>query len=243
MARIYVPDWALASTERILGELLPLLSRPAGPVTDEERFARYRKKLAVLSADTRAAARSDTLAADIAAIVEGYGEAVADKRAVITGLERLVTAARGIVYSPATCASERARQGNEQAIALLFETLAIAGQAAALAALVPRSSDEATRYRLGFGRSCRLAIERAGDGGQLEVARALRELSGSIARDMIERGRPLARIVGYETTRPLPAVTLAHLLYSDASRRDELVGENDTDHPAFMPMSGRAYSR
>lgn len=243
MAYAPVPDYVLASTERILGELLPLLARPAAAVTDAAEFARYRQRLETLAEDTRAAARSDTLAEDLAALIDGYRAAVDDPRAVIDGLERLVTAARGVVYVTATCATEEIQRRNEEALALLFETLAIAAQGAALADLVPRSSDEANRYRLRFGRSCRLAIERAGDGGQMPVARALRELGGAIARDMIERGRPLARIVGYETAVRLPAVTLAHLLYQDAGRRDELAAENETDHPGFMPRAGTAYSR
>jgi len=87
-------------------------------------------------------------------------------------------------------------------------------------------------------------IERASDRDDVEVIRALRDAQSWLVRDLIERGRPLARMVDYGTAVPLPAVVLAHMLYQDAGRADELRGENPQhDHPAFMPMSGRALTR
>ena len=62
-------------------------------------------------------------------------------------------------------------------------------------------------------------------------------------RDLTERGRPLPRYVTFETGLPLPAVVLAHRLYQDAGRADELAAENDAAHPAFMPTAGRALSQ
>jgi len=238
-----VPETVLDAVGDVLRHLLPLLARAPGPVGDAARHARMRKVLDGLLADTRAAARSDTLAVDIAEIIDGYRASSSDPRAVIEGLERLVTASRGIAITYPTCATLAFQALDEASMCLLFETLGVAAQAEALSSLVPRSWDEATAYRLRFTRSCKLAIERAGDVGQMETARSLREVMGAIARDMIERGRPLARIVRYETALPVPAVALAHLLYQDAARRDELVAENSPEHPAFMPMSGRAYSR
>lgn len=238
-----VPDYILDSVEVILVDLLPLLRRAPGPVTAEEDFARYRKSLKNLADDTRAAARSETLADDIAAIVAGFASVSTDTRATIEALERVVTAARGIAFTEATCATLKVQRANEQALALLFETLAIAAQAETLGKIEFRSVGEAKKYRLRFGRSIALAIERASDAGQIDVARSLREVSGRIVRDIIERGRPLPRVVNYETAVPLPADTLAHLLYQDAGRREQLLDENETDHPAFMPRVGRAYSR
>ena len=123
-------------------------------------------------------------------------------------------------------------------------TPSLAGQAQAVSAVALRSHDEAQRLRARLVRSFDVGLDRASDRGDIEVMRLLRETLGKLARDLIERGRPLARIVSYETAVPLPAVVLAHMLYQDASRADELMAENAAhDHPAFMPMTGRAYSR
>lgn len=238
------PDYVLAASQRILAAVLPLFKRTPGAVADADAYAAYRRLVDRLLADTRAAARSATLADDLAAIVDGYRTAAGDMRAVLDGLDRVVVAARAVVPVTARTATLAQQRSNELALAGYLECLAIAGQAQAVAAVTLRSHDEAQRLRARLVRSFDVAVDRASDRGDIEVLRLLRETLGKIARDLIERGRPLARIVAYETAVPLPAVVLAHMLYQDGARADELVAENaGHDHPSFMPAAGRAYSR
>lgn len=238
------PDYVLGATARILGDVLPLYRRTPGGVADGAAYSTYRRIIDRVLADTRAAARSATLADDLAAIASGYRLAAADMRAVIAGFDRVIVAARAVVPVTARSATLAQQRANEIALAGFIECLALAEQAQAVAVLVLRSHDEAARYRAALVRSYDLAVDRASDRGDAAVLRALRETLGKLARDLIERGRPLARIVAYETAVPLPAVVIAHRLYQDAARADELIDENSgTDHPAFLPMAGRAYSR
>jgi len=242
--RVYTPDYVFDATARILKAMLLLFRRTPGPIADAVAYAAYRRTLEVLIADTRAAARSATLAADLAAIAAGYRAAAADMRAVIRGLERVPVAARAFQPVEARTATLARQRENEMALCLTFEALALAEIANAVAALTPRSHDEASQLRGRLGRTFDLAIERASEQGAIAVMRALRDAQAKLTRDLIERGRPLARIVAYETAVPLPAVVIAHRLYQDASRADELRDENSgTDHPSFMPTAGRAYSR
>jgi prophage DNA circulation protein len=238
------PDYVLAGVARLLGLVLPLFSRTPGPVADAALYAGYRRRLAELAGDVRAAARSETLAQDLAEIVDAYRAASASPEAVIVGLEAVVVAVRG--FQPVAAANRvRARQrAVEMRIAGLVEGLAVAAAVRAVADVVVTSYDQAERLRLRMRRLVDLAVERAADAEETLVVRALRDAGGWVARDLIERGRPLARIVTYTTGTPLPAVTLAHKLYQDAGRADELVAANPAhDHPAFMPMRGRALSR
>lgn len=244
MTRTFVPDYILGASQRILTALLPLFERTPGAITDLEDYARYRRDIRVLKADTRAAARREDLADRVAGIAASYRMCSADPRAVIDGLERVAVAARAFVPTTGRTAAARQQAINEQALCLLFEGVALAEIGNAVASLIPRSHDEALRLRQRLGRTFDIAIERASDQGAADVQRALRECQGRLVRDLIERGRPLARVVSYQTAIPLPAVVLAHRLYQDAGRADELRAENSaTDHPAFMPFSGRAYSR
>lgn len=238
------PDYILAGAARLLSSLLPLFLRTPGAVSDVSRYATMRATVRRLLDDTRAAARSNTLADDLATIASNYRRSSDDPRAVIDGLLRVAIAARAFQPVEARSAVLLLQRTNEQVLTLLIESLALAECAQACAALVPRSNEDATRLRRVLTENFDRAIERAADFGHAMVLRALRDAQGKVARDLIERGRPLAHVVGYETATPLPAVVLAHRLYQDASRRDELTLENSaTDHPAFMPMTGRAYSR
>jgi len=244
MSRIYVPDHILGATARILTALLPLFERTPGGIADPDGYARYRRDIRALKSDTRAASRRADLAAVLASIAAGYRSCSSDMRAVIAGLERVVVQSRAFQPVPGSTASSRQQAINEQALTMLFEGLALAEIANAVSAMIPRSHDEAAQLRLRLGRTFDVAIERASDQGATDILRALRACQGRLVRDLIERGRPLARVVSYETAVPLPAVVLAHRLYQDAARADELRAENSaTDHPAFMPMQGRAYSR
>jgi len=239
-----LPDYVLDATARILTAILPLFERTPGPIADATLFSSYRRTVSRLKADTRAAARSLKLAEDVAGIAAGYRMAAVDMRAVIKGLERVVVAARVQPLTEARSGTLARQRENEKALLLLFECLALAEAGNAISALAPRSYDEAASLRQRLGRAFDVSIERASDFGALDLMRPLRETQAALTRDMIERGRPLARLVTYETAVPLPSEVLAHRFYQDPSRAEELRAENGaTDHPAFMPMHGRAYSR
>lgn len=239
-----LPDYVLDATARILGALVPLFERTPGPVADTARFSAYRRLARALKSDTRAAARSTSLAADIAAIAEGYRVAARDMRAVIQGLERVVVAARAQLLTEARCATLARQRENERTLLLLFEAVALAEAGNAVSAFAPRSHDEASQLRLRLGRAYDVTIERASDMGAFDLMGPLRAAQAALTRDLIERGRPLARLVAYQTGVPLPSVVLAHRFYQDAGRAAELSAENGgTDHPSFLPMRGRAYSR
>lgn len=239
-----IPDYVFTATARMLDALLPKFKRTPGAIADEALYAAYQRDVRELLADTRAAARSASLASDIASIAASYRKASGEPRLVIAGLLRVTVGARAFQPVAARTATLAKQRLNEQILALVFEATALAEAANAVASLIPRSSEESRALRQNLSREFDLTIERAADFGQPYMLRALRELHGKTVRDLIERGRPLARIVTFETVLPLPAVVLAHRLYQDAGRRDELTSENAaTDHPAFMPSVGRAYSR
>jgi prophage DNA circulation protein len=242
--KAYTPDYVLDGTARILGVLLPLFLRTPGVTVDGDSYAEYRHSVATLLGDRRAAARLSDLGARVAAIAAGYRQSTNDMRGALVGLERVVVAARAIQPAEARSAVLARQRGTEMALLLLFEIVAASEMANAVATLVPRSHDEAVALRQRMGRLLDLAIERAADQDAVPVMRALRDVQAKVTRDLIERGRPLARVVSYATGVPLPAVVLAHRFYQDAGRADELRAENaGTDHPGFMPMAGRAYSQ
>lgn len=67
-----------------------------------------------------------------------------------------------------------------------------------------------------------------------EVYVALAELRAAVIRDISSRGADLARIVSYVPPVTLPALVIAHRLYGDADRADEIIGRNALRHPGFV---------
>lgn len=238
------PDYVLAGAARLLAVVLPLYERTPGGIADDRLYSAYRRAVAALKRDPRAAARNALLGETLANVTNAYRRASADPQAVFDGLERLAVATRAFVPVAGSSAPQVRQRGVELALAGLVEALAVAEAAQAVAVVPVTSREQADRLRHRAGRLITLAIERAADRNAADVQRRLVTLGGWVARDLIERGRPLSHLVGYETAVPLPAAVLAHKLYADAGRMTELVRQNAShDHPSFMPLSGVALSR
>ena len=120
--------------------------------------------------------------------------------------------------------------------------LALVEQSRVITVLAFGSRDEAQLLAAEISAAFDSAISTAADLGEMEVLRAMTVLHGAVIRDLTERGRPLARVVRYTSAEPEPSLVLAHRLYADADRADELVAFNQAVHPAFMPNGGQALS-
>jgi prophage DNA circulation protein len=68
-----------------------------------------------------------------------------------------------------------------------------------------------------------------------EVATALTQMRAAVVRDVAARAEFLLKRASYTPKTVLPALVLAHRIYQDANRADELVARNDVSHPAFVP--------
>jgi len=79
------------------------------------------------------------------------------------------------------------------------------------------------------------AEELAGDTLHSELFMRFISLRGAVMRDLTERSRPLPSMMALTFPKSLPSLALAHRLYGDAGRADELIAENSVLHPGFMP--------
>jgi prophage DNA circulation protein len=73
--------------------------------------------------------------------------------------------------------------------------------------------------------------------------RALIGLHAAIISHLTETARPLPQLLRFRFGFPMPTLLVAHKLYADAGRADELRRENKVVHPAFEIPQGRALSR
>jgi prophage DNA circulation protein len=68
-----------------------------------------------------------------------------------------------------------------------------------------------------------------------QTAAALELLRAAVARDVAARGELLRERSTFTPAAVLPALALAHRVYQDAARVDELTARNGVRHPGFVP--------
>jgi prophage DNA circulation protein len=104
------------------------------------------------------------------------------------------------------------------------------------------SRQDADIARTALNSSFAAAEESAADDMDAMSFQALISLHGAIIFHLLEKARPLPRLVRYRFARPLSTLVMSYRLYDDASRADELKNENRIVHPAFAPREGLALS-
>ncbi len=80
----------------------------------------------------------------------------------------------------------------------------------------------------------------AADANQDALYAAWQAFSAAASVDMTARAVRAPQLGAYKSPRPIGSLALAHRLYQDARRADELVALNAVPHPAFLPASGVA---
>jgi hypothetical protein len=86
------------------------------------------------------------------------------------------------------------------------------------------------------------AEECAADNFDESGYQSLVSMHAAVTNYLVSTARPLPRVVPYQFFRTLSTLVIAHKLYSDPSRADEVRVENKVVHPAFCPRSGIALS-
>ena len=123
-------------------------------------------------------------------------------------------------------------QDNEAALAALTRRAVIV-QAAGMAAVsgIP-VHDDGVALRTGLTA----VIEEEGYTASDAVYTALCDLRARVHADITEKLRNSARLRTFTPREVVPALVLAHDLYEDPERGDEIVARNNIRHPGFVPV-------
>lgn len=130
----------------------------------------------------------------------------------------------------------------QQAMGDVLRRTALIELARQIARYQPSSYDDAVCLKI---RACTLLdreISIAADQGEDKTYLAFRQLKAAVVNDLTRRGGNLANIRTVSTAQSMPASALAHTLYQDAGRTDQLVRQANPKHPAFMPNDFDALS-
>lgn len=122
--------------------------------------------------------------------------------------------------------------GNQQATLDLYKSTALTVAAGAVADVEFDSKQDAVaaRDRL-LERLDTLTATTSDD----SIYFGFSALRAAVVKDIAARGADLAGIVSYTPLQTMPALLLAHRIYGDASKEDEIVTRNKLRHPGFVP--------
>lgn len=240
-----IAEQSLKTVQSDMDELLATARR----VTDVSAAAALVSTVGGISSDLDALLRSPlTLVANVRGV---YGQLIQSVLrplsafADFSGVFQRNARPSSSLVAAARPGSTRARLlANESARADLQRRLALTNQARALAVALQAS----TTSEPGIGTVARaleqrdrlleqLDIELEENDPPAEVAAGLVRLRAAVTRDVAERAELLRRASTFTPAAVLPALVIAHRVYQDASRVDELVQRNGIRHPAFVPAT------
>ncbi|MHB1183401.1 MAG: DNA circularization protein [Desulfobulbia bacterium] len=219
-----LPAWSLAEIERdlygALAEVEGLISGVAGAIAGEIRTP------------------GNMAAGIIGAIQRLRGIAPEPLQAV--GLyKRLFAAGEDNPTVPATTAVREQQVQNSAAVQRLTQQTAVveAARSASQADYPARDEALATAAMLQEALDVQMEAVEPVTGAPISdpVYQALAALRAAVSIDLRTRGARLPELTGYTPGTTLPALVIAHRLYGDATRADEITDRNRIRHPGFVP--------
>ncbi|MCE5256866.1 MAG: DNA circularization N-terminal domain-containing protein [Spirochaetaceae bacterium] len=133
--------------------------------------------------------------------------------------------------SESTTPSKARKAKNQAALTALVRRTAIAEAARTSAEMDHASYDDAMEMRDRIADAIDAELLDSSD----SVYSALVDLRAAVVTDINARGANLSRIVTITLSRTEPALVIAHRLYRDATRAEELITRNNIAHPSFVP--------
>lgn len=156
-------------------------------------------------------------------------------RAPLRATVRLTEFGTDLPAVPQTTPSRAVQAANQQAVVSLVRRSAVIAAARAAADIDFTSYNDAVATRDELAEIFEKEIVAAADAGDDVAYEALAAVRGAMVADITQRGAPLSRLGTYTPPLTMPVLVIAHRLYGDASRADEIAARNGLRHPGFVP--------
>jgi prophage DNA circulation protein len=228
-ALIRTPVVLVQSLRSIYAQLVQELRRPVSAFAELQSvfFANKRSPAVALSGSTRARSlANDTARADLQRRLSLTNQA----RVLAVAIQPLSTFSGRRAVATTGSGGVRSLSGQMQATGV---TVATTTATDTTAETVIATSEQAVALRDALIAQIDAEIEVNDPPAQ--VALTLSRVRAAVVRDVAARSEFLQSRSTYTPQAVLPALVLAHRIYQDATRADELVARNSVSHPAFMP--------
>lgn len=172
-----------------------------------------------------------TLAGHITSLFEQMRLAAAEPAAALAILRSFFRFGDDAEPVVGTTAARQLEAANQAAFHTLVRGAAIAQAVHVISTMDFTSYDDAVLVRDELLEEIELLADDAPD----SVYTALVDVRVALVRDIGMRAANLARVVSITLPETEPALVVAHRLYRDAARADEIVARNRVEHPLFVP--------
>jgi len=129
-----------------------------------------------------------------------------------------------------TTPSRLTEQANQTAIFNLAKELVLSNQALSAVDVDFASTAAALKSRDDIVKGLDLQLDAAGDD---DLFQAIKDLQTSLTRAIPRTGT--TELVTIEVKKTIPAIVLAHDNFEDLDKENEIVEQNDIEHPGFVP--------
>lgn len=221
-----LPGWVFDSIADVITSATEAVDQLVGPVlTEAQDLAALKSKLDALQVDALHLARRPL---DLAAALDDLLLTFSDPF-LLPRLLRLYAFMPPERPGGTTLNREVEISNFDAVLALVRRGIAI--QAARLAPLADFDSYEAAvEVRDAVAEMLDEQLEVAGD----EAFTPLQQLRADLVRSVPGEGSDLAHVVRYTPPAVVPSLVLAHRLYGDLEREEDLIGRNRIQNPAFI---------
>jgi prophage DNA circulation protein len=238
--------WSLGAVSDALSQALGVVRAPSGTLAAIQGQTVSLAAQALTLAGAPGAMASGVLGTLAALSGSGSGVLAAYRTMWDFGLSRswgaTGTAARGsaslstaalVVPAGAEATTATRTLANRAAVAALVRRAAVVEASRAAASQDYASANDALATREELGERLDLEMDSAGDA----TFRALGAVRTALVLDLTERGARLPALRSYRPGATLPALVVAHNVWGDATRADEVVSRNRAvvRHPGFVP--------
>jgi prophage DNA circulation protein len=228
-------DFVARAAAANLRELAAILEGLRGPTLPTAPPLEWRRRMLALAALDPATASPETIGAATVDAIAAFAESV-PVAVALTGLEVLQTVTfTGPTPAPTTPARVQQAE-NAESLAALTHQGAIAALPAPVTAMPLQVYEDLVAVRSRVVAMCDRASDEAFEADA--VYDAVDDVRAQCILELAVRGTSLRPLRRYVTAFPRPDLVLAHRLYGDPSRAEEVANRAGAVHPGFLPHTG-----
>lgn len=178
------------------------------------------------------------LADQLTGAVAALGDIADDPGDALRMQQRLWSFGDELLAVPRTTATRVIQSDNQSALAALVRRTAVIEAARSAASIDYEYLQQAVAARDSIADALDAEMEwtdAAGNPVDDALYSTLQALRSAVVKDVTVRGANLATLVGYTPLTTLPALVVAHDIYGDATRADDISARNQVRHPGFVP--------